>query len=201
MRRREFIALLSGLTGAWPLVANAQQAATPVIGFLSARSSDESMSLTAAFERGLMETGFADHDLKIEYRWAQGDYERLPVLEAELVRIPVTVLVSMGGDPSARAAAAATTTIPVVTVFSSDPVEGHLIGSLGHPGGNVTGLSNLSAAMEPKRVGLLREVIPQADIFGVLVNPDFPAARDQLGDIQEAAKSVRRQASYLASKE
>jgi len=191
MRRRIFITLVGCAAAAWPVLLRAQQSEVPLIGFLSARSPDESASVVAAFRQGLTDGGFVeDHNLRIDYRWARGDYERLPALAAELVRVPVAVLVGVGGDPSARAVAAATKTIPVVTVFSSDPVKTHLIDSLGHPGGNVTGLSNLSAAIEPKRVGLLRELAPQASTFGVLLNPDFPAAQEQLIDIQEAAKSV-----------
>jgi len=173
----------------------------PVIGFLSARSPDESSNLVVAFRSGLAEDEFVEgRNLQIEYRWARGDYERLPVLAAELVRIPVAILVSVGGDPSARAAAAATTTIPVVTVFSSDPVRNHLIDSLGHPGGNVTGLSNLSATIEPKRVGFLRELVPQANTFGVLLNPDFPAAQEQLIDIRDAAKTLGIELQVLEAK-
>jgi len=126
----------------------------------------------------------------IEYRWALGEYNRLPALAAELVGIPVAVLVAVGGEPAARAARAATTTIPVVTLFSSDPVKSGLIGSLSNPGGNVTGISNLSTAMEPKRVGLLHELMPQAKAFGALLNPDFPTFADQLRDIQQAAQSA-----------
>lgn len=191
MRRREFIALLGGVATEWPLAVHPAQSAVPVIGFLSARSPEESSKLVMAFKGGLADGGFVEgHNVQIEYRWGRGDYERLSALAAELVRIPVTVIVSVGGDPSAQAAVAATKTIPVVTVFSSDPVREHLIESLGHPGGNVTGLSNLSAAIEPKRIGLLHELAPQAHKFGILLNPDFPAAQEQLIDVKEAAKSV-----------
>ena len=187
MNRRAFIALLGG-TAAWPRAARAQQA--PVIGFLSARSPDDSAHLTDAFRRGLGEYGFVEgRNVRIEYRWALGEYDRLPVLAAELVRLPVTILVAAGGEPAARAAKAATTTIPVVGAFSSDPVKSGLVASLSRPGGNVTGISNLSTAMEPKRVGLLHELVPQATAFGALLNPDFPTADDQLRDIRAAAQT------------
>jgi putative ABC transport system substrate-binding protein len=201
MRRRDFIKVFAGSAATWPLAARAQQSKVPVIGFLSARSPDESASLLAAFRQGLTEAGFVeDRNLQIEYRWARGDYEKLHAMAAELVHIPVAVLAAVGGDPSARAAAAATKTIPVVALFSTDPIKIHLIDSLGRPGGNVTGLSNLSAAIEPKRVGLLRELAPKGSTFGVLLNPDFPAAQEQLTDVSEAAKTLGVELRVLRAK-
>jgi putative ABC transport system substrate-binding protein len=191
MQRRKFITLLGGAAAAWPIAAGAQQPTMPLIGLLSVRSPDESAHLLAAFRSGLAENGAIEgQSVAIEYRWALGEYNRLPALAAELVGIPVAVLIAVGGEPAARAAKDATTTIPVVTFFSSDPVKSGLIGSLSHPGGNVTGVSNLSTAMEPKRVGLLHELIPQAKAFGALLNPDFPTFADQLRDIQEAAQTA-----------
>ena len=197
MKRREFIALLGG-TALWPLAARAQQTTLPVIGFLSARAPDDSAHLTDAFRHGLSEAGFVEgRNVTIEYRWARGEYDRLPALAAELVRLPVTVLVAAGGEPAARAAKAATTTISVVAAFSSDPVKSGLVASLSRPGGNLTGISNLSTAMEPKRVGLLHELVPQATAFGALLNPEFPTTEDQLKDIQSAAKTTRLELHVL----
>jgi putative ABC transport system substrate-binding protein len=144
-----------------------------------------------AFLSGLSESGIVEgQNTVIQYRWAHGEYDRLPTLAAELVHAPVAVLVAVGGEPAARAAKTATTSIPVVTIFSTHPVKSGLISSLSHPGGNVTGVSNLATAMEPKRVGLLHELVPQAKAFGALINPDFPTFADQLADIQAAAQTT-----------
>ena len=190
MRRRQFITLLGG-AAAWPLSSRAQQAAVPVIGFLSARSPDESAHLVAAFWRGLAETGFIENqNVVIEYRWALSHYDQLAGMAAELVHRPVLVLIAVGGDVAARAAAAASRTIPVITAFGVDPVGSGLVASLARPGGNVTGISNLSATMEAKRIGLLREVVPQATTLGVLLNPNNPTVANQQRDIEEAARAV-----------
>jgi putative tryptophan/tyrosine transport system substrate-binding protein len=190
MRRRDFITLLGGAASAWPINARAQHGAVPVVGFLSARSPEDTADLIAAFRRGLADAEFVEgKTVAIEFRWANGAYDQLPALAADLVRLPVAVLAAAGGEPSARAAVAATKTIPVVCTFAADPVKSGLISSLGHPGGNVTGLINLSPTMEPKRIGLLRDLAPQAKVFGVLVNPNFPSLQDQLRDIEDAAKS------------
>jgi putative ABC transport system substrate-binding protein len=163
----------------------------PVIGLLSVRSPEESAHLLRAFLSGLSESGIVEgQNTVIQYRWAHGEYDRLPTLAAELVHAPVAVLVAVGGEPAARAAKTATTSIPVVTIFSTHPVKSGLISSLSHPGGNVTGVSNLATAMEPKRVGLLHELVPQAKAFGALINPDFPTFADQLADIQAAAQTT-----------
>src|SRR5260370_28643240 len=160
MRRRQFMTLLGGAAAAWPLVARAQKPSLPVVGFLSSRSPDESAHLVATFQRGLSENGLVEgQHVTIEFRWAMGEYHRLAGLAAELVRIPVSVLVSAGGEPAARAAKAASTTIPIVSIFSSDPVKSGIVASLSRPGGNVTGISNLSMEMEPKRLRLLRELV------------------------------------------
>jgi len=190
MRRRDFIQGIA-VSSAWPRAALAQQPAMPVVGFLSARSADESASVVTAFRQGLAENGYVEgRNVAIEYRWAEGQYDRLTVLAMELLRVPVAMIVAVGGDPAARAAKSATTTIPVVTDFSDDPVASGLVTSLGRPGGNITGTSNLSTEMESKRFGLLRAVVPQAAIIGVLLNPAFPSAANQLREMQEAARTL-----------
>jgi len=189
MRRREFIAL-AGSAAAWPAAARAQQP-MPAIGFLSARSPDESARSVAAFRRGLAENGFVEgRNVTVEYRWAHGRYDRLPTLAAELVRRPVAVLVTTGAEPSALAAKAATATIPIVSTFGGDPVARGLVASLSRPGGNVTGIAILTTTLEAKRLGLLRGLMPQAAAIGVLLNPNFPPATNQLKDLQEAARNV-----------
>jgi len=188
MKRRDFVLSLGAAAAAWPRGVRAQPAAMPVIGFLSARSPDESAHLLAAFRRGLDEQGFVEgQNATIEYRWARGQYDRLAALAAELVQRQVGVIVALGGEPAARAARAGTTTIPVVGAFSADPVAAGLIASLSRPGGNVTGISNLSTALEAKRVGLMHDLVPQATAIGALINPDFPTTATQLKDMQEAA--------------
>jgi putative tryptophan/tyrosine transport system substrate-binding protein len=194
MRRRDFIALLGGTaaacSGAWPL-ARAQQSAMPVVGFLSTRSSDESSSMVTAFHQGLAENGYVEgRNVAIEYRWAEGQYDRLTALAIELLRVPVAVIVAVGGDPAARAAKSATAMIPVVATFSDDPVASGLVASLGRPGGNITGISNLSTEMESKRFGLLHAVVPKAAMIGVLLSPAFPSAANQLREMQEAARAL-----------
>jgi len=191
MQRREFITLIGGAAVAWPLAVRAQKPAMPMIGFLSTRSPDESASVVSAFRQGLAESGYVERqNVTVEYRWALGQYDRLPELAAELLRVPVAVIVAVGGDPAARAAKSATATIPIVATFSDDPVATGLVASLGRPGGNITGTSNLSTALEPKRFGLLRAVVPQAAMFGVLLNPTLPSAANQLREMQEAARTL-----------
>ena len=198
MRRRDFIALLGAVAATRPVAARAQQPAMPVIGFLSTRTPDESDHVVAAFRRGLVESGYVEgQNVVVEYRWALGYYDRLPVLAAELVRLPVTVLAATGGDPAALAAKTATATIPVVATFSADPVARGLVASLSRPGGNVTGVNNLTSALEAKRFGLLRELVPQAATIGVLLNPTWPLAASQLRDMQEAAHSIGVQVYVL----
>jgi putative ABC transport system substrate-binding protein len=196
--RREFIALLGGAVAAWPRTARAQQPALPLIGFLSTRARDESAHLADAFRRGLAETGYSEgRTVAIEYRWADGAYDRLPALAVDLVRRPLAVLVASGGQPAALAAKAATSTIPIVAAFSADPVAAGLVTSLGRPGGNLTGISNLSTVLEPKRLSLLREVVGAVGSVGVLVNPAFPPAAEQLADIETAARAIGQQLVVL----
>ena len=172
MRRREFIKIVAGSAAVWPLMARAQHPAMPVIGFLSSRSAGESAHLLAAFRRGLAENGFVEgQNVTIEYRWAQGEYDRLTAQAAELVHLPVAVLAATGGEPAALAAKASTATIPVVATFAADPVKQGLVGSLSRPGKNVTGISNLATTLEAKRLGLLHNLVPQAATIGVLLNP------------------------------
>jgi putative tryptophan/tyrosine transport system substrate-binding protein len=190
MRRRKFITLLGGTAAAWPLAARAQQAAMPVIGYLSARSPEDTTHLVAAFRRGLVENGYVEgQNVAIEYRWALGQVDRLPALAAELVGRPVAILVATGGESAALAAKAATSTIPIV--FSmGDPVKAGLVASYNRPGGNATGINLLTQTLEPKRLGLLHELVPQASTIGFLLNPDFPSAEEQSKDMQEAAGAI-----------
>jgi putative ABC transport system substrate-binding protein len=188
--RRAFILALGG-AAAWPLAARAQQSAMPVIGFMSSRSPEDSAHLVAAFRRGLGEGGFVEgQNVAIEFRWARGEYERLPALAAELVSSRVAVLVAVGGDPSPIAAKQATSTIPIVFGIGDDPVKIGLVDSWNRPGGNVTGVTLMTALMEPKRLGLLRELVPGVALIGVLLNPAFPAAARQLQQLEEAAHAI-----------
>ncbi|MGB9654628.1 MAG: ABC transporter substrate-binding protein, partial [Pseudolabrys sp.] len=193
MRRRQFIVML-GVAGVWPLLAQAQQPTAPVIGFMSGRSPDESKHLVAAFHRGLGEVGFVEgKNIAVEYRWALGQYDRLPALAAELVKSRVVVLAAVGGDPSALAAKQATSTIPVVFGLGGDPVKAGIVESLNRPGANATGFTLLTSALEPKRLGLLRDLVPSAAVIGVLVNPNFPPAAAQLTTLEKAAETISRQ--------
>src|SRR5262245_27783544 len=191
MNRREFITLLGGAAAGWPLAARAQQPSMPVIGFMSSRSPEESAHLLEAFRRGLREGGFVENEnVAIEFRWANGDYGRLPALAAELVNRRVNVLTAVGGDPSALAAKRATSEIPIVFGVGGDPVQLGLVASLNRPGGNVTGFSLLTNLMEPKRLGLLRDLAPGVTLIGALINPNFTAAVLQLEQIEDAARAA-----------
>jgi putative ABC transport system substrate-binding protein len=193
VKRREFITLLGG-AATWPLAARAQQPVMPVVGFLSSRSPDESKHLVAAFRTGLQTVGYVEgQNVAIEYRWAEGQYARLPELAADLVRRGVAVLVTTGGEPSALAAKEATSTIPIVFTVGGDPVKVGLVASLNRPGGNATGVSLLTTAPEAKRLGLLNEVVPNAAVFGVLINPNYQEAEAQSREVQDAARAIGRQ--------
>jgi putative tryptophan/tyrosine transport system substrate-binding protein len=191
MRRREFITLLGGAAAAWPLAARAQQP-LPVIGFMSARSPDESAHLVEAFRRGLKdEAGYVEgENVAIEFRWALGDYSRMPELAADLVNRRVTVIAAVGGEVSGQAAKQATATIPIVFATGSDPVSLGLVASFNRPGGNATGLTTSTNQMEPKRLGLLRELAPGVALVGALVNPNFPPAARQARDLEDAARTI-----------
>jgi putative ABC transport system substrate-binding protein len=191
MRRRNFITLLGGAAVAWPLAAHAQQPTTPVIGFLSARSPAEAASVLAAFRQGLGETGyFEGKNVAIEYRWAEGQYNRLPALAAELVSHQVTVITATGGEPSALAAKAATATIPIIFTLGGDPVAAGLVASLNRPGGNLTGMTIMALQMGPKRLELLRQLLPNATAMTMLINPAFPTTSAEARELQDAARSL-----------
>jgi putative ABC transport system substrate-binding protein len=190
--RRAFISGL-GSAAAWPVVAQAQQPAMPVIGFLSARSPEDTVEVLKAFHSGLEQGGFIDgRNVNIEYRWARGDYSRLPVLATGLIGRHINVLVATGGDAAGRAAKAATATIPVVFNMGGDPVKAGLVSSFNRPGGNVTGSVVLTETLEPKRLELLHEIVPGVDLFGTIVNPTYPPAADQLRDLEAAVPKFGR---------
>jgi putative tryptophan/tyrosine transport system substrate-binding protein len=190
VKRREFIALLGGAAAAWPLAAHAQQP-LPIIGFLSSASPDSYAIRLRAFRQGLKEAGYVEgQNLEIEYRWAEGQYNRLPVLAAELV-------VAGGGTPSAVAAKAATTTIPIVFAVAVDPTKTGLVASLSRPGGNLTGVTNLNVEVGQKRLELLHELLPTATIIAVLVNPSSPTTEPFLRALQPAARALRLQLHVL----
>jgi putative ABC transport system substrate-binding protein len=200
MRRRDFIKVLSG-AAAWPLAARAQTLISPTIGFLSSRSSDVDASLVTAFHQGLAANGFIDgRNVAIEFRWARGRYEQLPKLAAELVSKPVAVLVSTGGTVSARAAKASTTTTPVVFTTADDPVAVGLVDSLNRPGGNVTGITASFIETAPKRLELLRELLPKASKIGFLVNPDNPATLTESSVVRPAAAAMGQHIEILRAK-
>jgi ABC-type uncharacterized transport system substrate-binding protein len=190
MRRREFV-LTMGSAAAWPLVASGQQPGMSVIGFLSSRSPAEAAYVVAAFHRGLREGGYIEgQNVGIEYRWAEGHYERLPALAVDLVRHKVALIASTGGIGSAIAAKQATSAIPIVFTAGDDPVKYGLVSNFNRPGGNVTGIYNFISSLEAKRFGLLRETVPAATSTAVLLNPNFPGFDVQLKDIQQAARAA-----------
>jgi len=197
MTRREVMALLGGAATAWPLAASAQQAAMPVIGFLAGQSREGRAYLTSAFKQGLSETGYIEgQNASIDYRWAENQYDRLTELAAELVARQVAVIVA-GPVSAALAAKAATATIPIVFTIGGDPVHSGLVTSLNRPGGNVTGVSFFTSALEPKRLELLREVNPNAGLIAMLVNPKSPDSETQVRDVQAAAHAIRQQIVVL----
>ena len=194
MQRRDFIMLVSAAAATWPLAARAQQSAMPVIGFLHSASPGPFAQYVAAFSRGLNQAGFTEgRNVAIEYRWAEGRYD----LAADLVRRQVAVIVATGGPSSGLAAKAATSTIPIVFNSGGDPVKEGLAANLNRPGGNATGVVVLLTAMEGKRLGLLREMVPTATLIAVLLNPYMPTFETQLNDVQEAARAVGQQIHIL----
>jgi len=188
MRRREFIKVIGGGAVAWPIAARAQQPAMPVIGWLSARSPSEAASVLQAFRQGLGQLGyFEGKNVTIEYRWAEGRYDRLPALAAELVSRQVTIIAATGGEPSPLAAKAATTTIPIVCTLGGDPVQIGLVASLNQPGGNLTGTTIMASEMAAKRLDLARQLVPNTNSIAMLINPKFPSASAEAREVQNAA--------------
>ena len=189
MRRRELI-LFSSAAVAWSLAARAQQKAVPVIGFLSGSSPGLFVPLVAAVRQGLSETGYVEgQNVSIEYRWAEGQYDRLPALAADLIARNVDLIVATGGAASARAAKTATLTIPIVFTTGSDPVESGLVDSLARPGGNITGVSILNVELIPKRIELISELVPEARIIAVLVNPNNAGTEPMIRDVPQVARA------------
>jgi len=189
MRRREFTSLLGGAAAAWPLAARAQQPAKPVIGYLSALSEAQAALQLVAFRRGLNEGGFVeDQNIAIEFQWADGQYDRLPAMAADLVRRPATLILAQT-PPAALAAKAATRTIPIVFVVGFDPVAAGLVTSLARPGENITGFSLQQTDVSGKRLGLLRDLAPKSQVIAMLVNPISPNAAPEIEDAQAAAKT------------
>jgi putative ABC transport system substrate-binding protein len=197
MRRRAFIGLVSGAV-LWPLTTRGQQSIVPVVGFLGGTSPSLYTTRLHAFRAGLKEAGYVENEnVRIEYRWAEGQNNRLPVLAAELVRRPVAVLVAAGGIPSAIAAKAATATIPIVFAVATNPIELGLVTNLNRPGGNVTGVANLNAEMDPKRLQLPRELLPGVAVIAVLVNPSSGTGEPFVQVLRPAAQALGVQLRFL----
>jgi putative ABC transport system substrate-binding protein len=197
IRRRELIAALGGAALAWPLTARGQQPAMPVIGFLNSASPVTFAHVVSGFRHGLAEAGYIEHrNVGIDYRWAEGQVDRLPALASELVHAQVAVICA-GSPPAALAAKAATTTIPIVFTSGDDPVKLGLVKSYSRPGGNLTGVALLIDVLSGKRFGLLREIAPAATLITVLLNPSWPTSDTQLNDVQEAARAVGQQIHVL----
>jgi len=189
--RRKFLATLGGVAVAWPLAARAQQPAMPTVGFVRITTPQDSAHLVTAFRRGLAENGYVEgQNVTIEYRYALNQVERLPAIMAELVGRRVSLLAATGGTISARAAKAATATIPIVFTTGDDPVRVGLVASLSRPDGNATGVSVFTARLGSKRLGLLHEMVPTASPIAVLVNPTNPDTEDEANDIREAARGL-----------
>ena len=185
---------------AWPLTGRAQPLEIPVIGFMHTRTRESFMPNVVAFPEALKEAGYIEgKNVSIEYRFADGQYEKLPALAAELVRRPVAVLVAGGGEPSALAAKAATTIIPIVFAIGSDPVKAGLVASFNRPGGNITGMNILTDALEAKRFGLLNQLVPKATTIGFLLNPRFASTETQQRDVENAARDLDLKVQVLTA--
>jgi putative ABC transport system substrate-binding protein len=190
MKRREFVGLLSG-AAAWPLVASAQQAGAPTIGFLDSGFAKGMDAYLDGFRRGLKETGYVEgENVAILYRWSEGRMDQLKAFAAELAARPVDVIVGSRGPAPGLAAKAATSTIPVVFQTGSDPVDIGLVASMNHPGSNVTGVTRMSTALIPKRLGVMRELVPKMSALALLVNPNGPQTKEQVRDMQEPARAL-----------
>src|SRR5262245_29293853 len=191
MRRREFVRLVVGAAVGWPLVGRAQKPPMAMIGFLGAPAAQPYERYASAIRQGLSEAGYIEgQNVTIEYRWAEGHYDRLPALAADLVNRHVAAIVTIGGAPATLAARAATSTIPIVFNITADPIRLGLVASLNRPGGNVTGIAMLGVELEAKRLELLHEVVPTAALIGVLLNPTNPQSKIQLEDVQTAARAI-----------
>jgi putative tryptophan/tyrosine transport system substrate-binding protein len=198
MRRRDFVKLIAGSAATWPLAARAQQPAVPVIGFLNSTSPQAWENYVAGFRAGLKEVGYIDgQNVTIEFRWAEGHYDRLTEMAADLVRRKVAVLVSTGGEPSVLAAKAATMTIPIVFTSSIDPIRAGFVSSLSRPGGNITGVYLFTSQIESKRLGLLRALVPGVQLIAVLLNPNRQDYARQKRDVEEAAHAIGQQIHLL----
>jgi ABC-type uncharacterized transport system substrate-binding protein len=201
MQRREFLALLGSAAVACPLAARAQQPAMPVIGFLGTASPGPFAHLVAGFRKGLQETGFVEgHNVAIEYRWAESQYERVPTLAADLVRRQVAVIVTVGGETSAAAVKAATATIPIVFNSAGDPVKAGLVPSLARPDGNATGVNILTTELAEKRLGLLHDIVPSASTVAVLLNPNFAPALASMRESQAGARTIGKEIAIFEAR-
>ena len=200
MKRREFITLLGGAAAAWPLAARAQQPAMPVVGYVNIGSAAARRGEVVAFQQGLNESGFVEgRNVSIEYHWAEDQYDRLPNLAADLIRRRVSVVVAPNGTATALAAKALTTTIPIVFSTSIDPVRTGLVASLNRPGGNITGVIDMSSDLGAKQLEILHELLPAAARFAVLVNPKSPLAEPTIKDVQLAASALSKPIEVLAA--
>jgi ABC-type uncharacterized transport system substrate-binding protein len=191
MRRREFITLLGSGAAIWPFAARAQKPTVPVVGFLGTTAAHEFTDRVTAFREGLKETGYVEgQNVVIEYRWPEGNYDRLPALAADLVRRQVAVIAAVGGEPSPLAAKSATTTIPIVFSIGSDPIKLGLVASLNRPGGNITGVNFFQSELGAKRLSLLRVLLPNITAVGMIINPRFAEAEAHARDAREVALSL-----------
>ena len=200
VRRREFIGLIGGAAASLPFATRAQEPAMPAVGFLHAASASYFSQYVDALRKGFAEAGYVEgQNLAVEYRWAEGHYDRLTSLAADLVERQVAVILAMGGTDPARAAKAATSTIPIVFVSAADPVKTGLVASLNRPGGNVTGVSLIASTLDEKKVGLLHELVPRASLLAGFINPNYPGAKEQAAEVQESASHLGVKATALTA--